>query len=304
MVMAVLMWLAGRHRTAVWLLLIMTLTELTLFARRSLETFDLDRALFPEIKQLLKSRPGDYRIWCPQTPNAALSLGVGDVWGEDPSVQLRYAQLLTFAQGGDPDRINPYLEITRDNTILDMLRCRFVLVLKGDELTVFERTNHLPHVLLVQQYRALGSRAEILSALTSPTFNPREEVILESMPKPVPETGHEPGVVSLVASSTDTLTIEADTHSPSVLLVTDSYAKGWKATALAGSSQANYQVLPADWCLRAVPLEAGHHRLRLEYTPAGFRFGKWISLISLAIFALLIMIQFNRSISSVRTKRP
>ena len=34
----------------------------------------------------------------------------------------------------------------------------------------------------------------------------------------------------------------------------------------------------------AVPLAAGHHRLRLEYRPAAFTVGKWISLAACLLY--------------------
>jgi hypothetical protein len=216
-----------------------------------------------------------------------MSLRVSDVWGEDPTVLLRYAQLLTFAQGRNPDRINLHLKITRDNGILDMLRCRFVLVLQGDELTVFQRTNCLPRVLLIQRCRILETRSEVFAAVTRPEFKFHEEVVLERQPDPEPIPHENPGTAKLVASSTDSLTIEADTPSPALLLITDSYSEGWTARALAGSSQTKYAVMPANWCLRAVPLEAGHHHLRLEYISSGFHIGQYVSVASLAVFLVL-----------------
>ena len=59
----------------------------------------------------------------------------------------------------------------------------------------------------------------------------------------------EPGNVRLVNSSTDELTIEAEVKSPSILLITDTYAKGWRARALPGSSQASYHVMPGKLLL-------------------------------------------------------
>src|ERR1039457_3301383 len=96
------------------------------------------------------------------------------------------------------------------------------------------------------------------------------------------------GTVSLLESSTDYLTLEADVQSPSILLVTDTYAKGWRARPLAGTVQSLYRVLPADYCLRAIPLAVGHHHLRLEYRPAGFVIGKWVSIVSLVVFVGLL----------------
>ena len=43
--------------------------------------------------------------------------------------------------------------------------------------------------------------------------------------------------------------------------------------------------MPANFILRAVPLAAGRHRLRIEYSPKAFRVGKWVSIVSLIIYA-------------------
>ena len=84
-------------------------------------------------------------------------------------------------------------------------------------------------------------------------------------------------------------TIEADLPDPAVLVVTDTYSDGWKARSLLGpgesGGQAVYNVMPADHCIRAIPLAAGHHRLLLEYRPAAFLIGAWVSGISVLLYA-------------------
>jgi hypothetical protein len=139
-------------------------------------------------------------------------------------------------------------------------------------------------VLLVGRDRVLHDRAGMFAALTSASFRPREEVLLESAPDvdvvPVPDQGS----VRIVEASTDQLVIEADVKAPAILLVTDSYATGWRARALPGSSQEAYRVMPANYALRGIPVAAGHHRLLLEYRPRGFQAGAWISIASLLAF--------------------
>ena len=90
-------------------------------------------------------------------------------------------------------------------------------------------------------------------------------------------------------SSTDRLTIEADLDQSAVLLITDPYSSGWRVRGLPGTSQKKYDLMPADYILRAIPMDKGHHRIRLEYSPLAFRAGKWISVASLFIFAALII---------------
>jgi hypothetical protein len=68
------------------------------------------------------------------------------------------------------------------------------------------------------------------------------------------------------------------------LLITDEYAASWHAVSLPGSTQPHYDLLPANYVLRAVPLAAGHHLLRVEYRPVAFTIGKWLSLISMIAF--------------------
>lgn len=81
------------------------------------------------------------------------------------------------------------------------------------------------------------------------------------------------------------MTIVADVEAPSILLVTDGYSRAWRATGLEGGSQNRYAVVPANYALRAVPLGAGHHRLRLEYRPTAFVVGAWISALATIAYA-------------------
>ena len=84
--------------------------------------------------------------------------------------------------------------------------------------------------------------------------------------------------------------MDADVASPSILLVTDAWAPAWHAMPLEGSSQKHYELMPADYMLRAVALNRGRHRLRLEYKSSAFHVGAivsalaWVAWISAAIF--------------------
>ena len=131
-------------------------------------------------------------------------------------------------------------------------------------------------------------------------FDPARQVILESRPDPEPAPGRcsagwpeaQPvtggpsagarGYAAVVESGTDYLVIEAETDQPALLLVTDDYSAGWRARPLESGPQSRYEVMPANYCLRAVPLQAGHHKILMEYAPRGFRIGWWISIVAAA----------------------
>ncbi|MGZ4961350.1 MAG: hypothetical protein ACXWC8_02240 [Limisphaerales bacterium] len=269
-------------------LLVIATVELFVFARCSVITFDLASATSDSARKVLAEYPGDYRVYTPANPNCAMILGGADIMGNDPSPTLRYAQFVAASEGIPPDEVTQYIPLTRNHPALALLRLRFIFMQQNGREDVVETKTFLPHLLLVGQARLLTNRMDILASVTNPGFTGRDEVILESPPQPAPEPLSSSSSVRLVDSTTDTLTIEATTDKPAILLVTDAYSRFWKVHALEPSSQQNYEILPADYCLRAVPLAAGHHLLKMEYRPPAFTVGKWVSLVSvLTYFACL-----------------
>ncbi len=77
--------------------------------------------------------------------------------------------------------------------------------------------------------------------------------------------------------------------------MTDSYSKEWKAESLPGSVQITYDILPANHAIRAIPLAAGRHLLKIEYAPTGFGIGILISLASILGAATALVIPSLRS---------
>jgi hypothetical protein len=83
--------------------------------------------------------------------------------------------------------------------------------------------------------------------------------------------------VRIVRQSADQFTVEADLAAPAILLVTDGYSRDWHARPLPGSSQSGYEIMPADYVVRATPLARGHHLIQFDYDPHGLAAGLWIS---------------------------
>jgi hypothetical protein len=275
----------SRRRIACVGMPLMALTELACFAQTSLMTFQISPAYPPGILSLLAQEHGDYRIQY-DNPNSAMTAGTLDIGGQDPAGLLRYIRYLDFTRGIDFDTAPYAAQATRwDAWSVRMLRCRYAFSQgRSDYSTV---KDPLPRLLLVDRFRVMTNYHEIFSTLTNASFHVEEEVILESRPDPAPKPAREKGTVRILESPTDYLTIEADANVPSLLLMTDAYSSGWRALALPGSSQARYQIMPANYCLRAIPLAAGRHLLRIEYSPLGFRIGKVVSIVAWPIFIAL-----------------
>ena len=297
LLLSVVLWRTHVSPRLVYLVPLLAVLELFIFARSNRPTFDLETTRLPSLQQFYDAHPGDYRVHLPSNPNSAMMMGSKDLWGYDPGVLNRYAEFMAFTQGRNPETATEYQEFPRIHPLFKMLRNRYVPISEEGKIGFEEIPSVLSRLELIQDWVLLPQRDRIFAAMNHPSFDPRQQVILETAPDPAPVKGRATGTATVTEEGTDYLIVEANLPAPAILLITDNYSSGWRAVALPGSSQEHYDLLPANYILRAVPLGAGNHRLRIEYEPLGYRIGKWISLVSLMSFAGLITwnLKFQRN---------
>lgn len=285
LLICIVLLLSRFYRNLLYLLVLLAVTELFVFARMSRETFEL---LEPtrNLSEFFAAKAGDHRVLNLSHPNSAMSIGALDIWGSDPGVLRRYAEFMAFTQGQNPDAVTQHLEVYRRHRLYDMLRCSYGIIRKGGQIHIYEISRDvMPRLTLIRDSRIVTGRNRIFSLMNDKSFDPRKTVVLEQDPKLAKfEMTKQKGAVRLVDSSTDHLTMQADLPEPAVLLITDAYSEGWRAYSLKGSIQETYDVIPANYTLQAVPLIAGHHHFRLEYLPRGFLLGKWVSIVGLCTY--------------------
>jgi hypothetical protein len=237
------------------------------------------------VKQFEADRPGDYRVLMPLNwADNGFLIGHGDVWGNNPTVLRRYAEFMTYSQGDDPDHVTQYVTFRRLSPLLALVRLQYLVQpVNGQLQIVHSEIPPLPHVLVVPEAKVLAGRDAIFATMSDPVFDPQQTVLLESAPSPAP-VGGAVGTAKLISAQPEELVIEADTDKPALLLITDLFAHGWRAEALPGSVQSHYDILPADYILRAIPLQAGHHRLRVVYAPPAFPIGVAVSAAAWALW--------------------
>lgn len=262
--------------------------ELLVCAGLSRPTFELEDLVSPEMAAMEGVIPQDNRVLFCGEGLQQMAMNVYGIWGSEVVSLKRYAEFIAFTQGFNPDDANESMKVRKPHPLWLLLRCKYVILpQKGEyELHVFQE-EPLPQLLLVNRYRLLEHRDDIFAAMSAPDFDPFKEVVLEKDPQ-LPQTSDAAagGVVRIVDSAAGVLTIEADLPEPAMLINTSSYSKGWRAVALEGSAQSEYEVMPANYVLRGIPLSAGRHMIRLEYMPLSYRVGKWVSLVSLLIYFL------------------
>ncbi len=290
---------ARRHPRVAWCVPLIAVFETVCFARSTLDSFSLDDVLQPyETTQLAASAHEGFRMDDERNHNAAMSFGGYDLWGYDPGVLRRYAEWMAASQDRNPDSASETIQLTIFPPVFSSLlryRCRGPPpsnAASSDEAGVQPEASQpppAPRIFLGSHARVIPNRDEELDAVFAPYFDPVRTVLLESPPDPSPSGAEAAGQVRLLAESTDTLTIEADLTASAILLITDNYSDGWKARSLLADSpgsgaQTAYRVVPADYCLRAVPLTSGHHKILLEYQPTAFVVGAWVSVVSLLLY--------------------
>ena len=297
---------ARTYPRALFAVVVIAVVEMFVFARSSFDTFHLEDAVNTHSSAFLRDKPhDDRRILNQYHPNLAMTIGERDLWGYDPGVLLRYAEWMAATQDVDPASVSQALEFrVLPPSYATLLRCRYIFSTETDDngeeqLKTVENPPALlaARLHLVSQVRVMHDRDDIIEAMLDPSFNPAKTVILETPPDPPPGQPGPVGSVQVAAETTDSLTVVADLDRAAVLLVTDTYCTGWQATSLLPADknpQARYTVLPADYCLRGIPLAAGHHRFRLEYRPRAFVIGLWTTVASLAGYLGLLVVHAVR----------
>ncbi len=292
---ALLLWTRREPRAAL-LLGALAVAEVFAFARLNRPTFDSTHIVVPFLRDFLAGNPGEYRILnLARHPNSAISMKAFEAWGYDPGVTRRYAEFIAWSAGDDPERMIHHATFRRFHPLLAMLRVKYVVVMDGDVMAVHPGgTPPLGRLELLGGYRVRG-REQVLRAMGEPSFDPRKEVLLEREPAPAPVAGATQGRARILREGTDFMEIEAELERPSVLLVTDAWTPAWRAVALEPGDARRYEVLPANYTLRAIPLERGRHRLRLEYAPSHFWLGVAISAAACLGFILLLLREARRA---------
>jgi len=274
------------------------IVEMTLFAWTHRGSVDLAQRFDARLAESLAKLGDDVRVLDnPAQFNRVHCAGGYEIWGNEAVIPARYVQFLLrtvqFKHQVDTKGPDPVADAEL-SPLLSMLRLRYVVTSDGTLQDAPGSLTPLPRFLLVHNYRVIEGLSETFDAMESGGFDPSREVILESEPDPAPAPGNSAGSVTGLSASTDGAVIDVDTPTPVILVNTDSYAPGWRARPLKPGPQPAYTVLRANGVIRAVPLAAGKHTILLEYAPASYRIGRWVSLVSVALFGAVAVAKAAR----------
>jgi hypothetical protein len=165
-------------------------------------------------------------------------------------------------------------------------------LIRRNTIKLYRYRSPLPRAWLVKDFRMMDSKT-ILSTMASKEFRPDKEVLLEEEPRwnnpPSPPLIKEglggfekslpgpPKNVEFISESNNRLALQVKTSEDCLLVLSDTYYPGWKA--LVDGKKTN--LYRADYTFRAIPLNAGTHRVDFVYDPLSFKLGAGMTILGI-----------------------
>jgi len=153
---------------------------------------------------------------------------------------------------------------------------------------VVENRSVLPKAWLVPQVAVVpdpGQRLAIMS--NSPEFDPARIAIVETEPLLPMSTGNSAaaaGTASVEKYEPNRISVKASTAVNSLLVLGEKYYRWWYADV----DGKRAEIVPVNHILRGVYLSPGQHTVVFRFDPLPFKIGKYLTLGSFALFALML----------------
>ena len=245
---------------------------------------------------LALARPNLPRAWgvCDLTPYTAFPARrtVELLAAADPDSRYRSGA----SRLSDPARLDhPALDLMRVTALLaraPLAHPRLEPLLEREGFCVYRRLGAPPAAWVVPLGIESPTDEVALGLLSTPGFEPRGACVLAPGARArAPRTGPawRAGGVTLERPRPEVLELEVRGTSGGWLVVSEAFDSGWRATV----DGAPARLERADHALCALPLEAGDHRVRLEYRPRSWRLG-WLAA-ALALAATLALGRLGRA---------
>ncbi len=230
----------------------------------------------------------------PLPPNVAMTYGLYDARAYDFPIESRYDRIWStnlIRTGVDSvPTIAPAtpraLRVLRLLSVADLIQDPFSaplrlpgvsLVYSGTDARVYAYRRALPRVFVVGQQQVVSGADRAMTTVTAPKFDGLRLAVTERPIPTLPEVGGgEPASHSqarLISYGAERVVAEAESSRAGLLVLTDNYFPGWKAT-VDGRPTPIYRV---DYLLRGVPVPRGRHRVVFTYQPASWLWGRVIS---------------------------
>lgn len=173
--------------------------------------------------------------------------------------------------------------------VCDLLNAKYRIVVDQQQrsMSVATSSSYLPRAFMVYDAVVIPEDEKIKTFMGGGDFDPRTTVVLEEDPKFKLDTAKKSNHWSANITSYDlnSLSLTLTTPASGYLVLSEMYYPGWNAY-VDGFARRIYR---ADWSLRAIPVEAGSHKIDVKFEPDSYRHGATISLATIGLSALGIV---------------
>jgi hypothetical protein len=311
-----LLWLRGSGRLAggAFAALALVLVAADLFRagmgqNPAIPAENAEQPVTPALRRLLDARPARFagleQELGPQAvvPNLAMRYGLYDARGYDFPVERRFDHLWR-SQVAPPEVgfLPPTMTVeTTDRALraLGLLGVADILqppeqprvpgwetTYDGPDGRLYANPYVLPRAWAVAGQRTVAGEDAALAAITDPSFDALRTAVVE---RPVPGLADGPaeaaGTVAIRRYEPDRVELEARTDRRALVILSDVHLPGWHATVDGRDSP----VERVDYLLRGIAVDAGAHRVVLEYRPASWRAGWILSLLTAGLLGGLLL---------------
>jgi hypothetical protein len=312
-----------RHAQIVvlWAALLLNLISLMIIARTALPIqpyFDFPRT---QVTDFLSQRSGRVLSVTEHVlkPNANIVYGISSLRVHNPILPDRFAEFSVLCGAQlDEFRNQSYSNVTN---FIDLASVKFLvsqfqhlparykqIFTSSEGISVYENVESLPESYLVASCRLASSKDMARAMLTSPTFDPRSEVILESVEQDqgatlagtfLPQAKGSIQALSPRRINSNRVDISYFSPARTCLVLTDTFYPGWKAKIDGQESQ----VFRANFLFQAILAPAGKHDVTFEYDPLSFKLGCLLAAFSILVIMVSLVEPLISALKAISESR-
>jgi hypothetical protein len=157
----------------------------------------------------------------------------------------------------------------------------FPLVWKKDSECIYENTQSLSRIFFVDDVKVLNEE-ETLPYMITGRFDPSREVILSAWAGEG-DMSAEGSYARVDKYGLNSIEITAHTERPCIMVISEIYYPDWKADV----NGAETEIMRANYCLRAIELGSGDHKVTMTYRSPIIRASLALSIAAFAISLIM-----------------
>jgi len=223
--------------------------------------------------------------------NECIKLGFYTGGGNDSFCSPYLARLYTGVYDLGHDRSAQAASWPRSSLALNLSST--AIILRPGQTLINRSSRFVPRVKLYGAYIVIKNDLDAFKKITSDVCDPSTVLILDrvpliDMPEPGPNDG---GKVHIVKEENERVIIDTESRVNSILLLTDTYRKGWKAYVDGEETE----IMRANYAFRAVSVPSGRHTVEFVFKHPAFKISVLVSIIGTVVLLILISLLVAKS---------